>query len=156
MQHDPRCTRQILQGYAPNWQALEVGPPGSWFARPDRDRKPIDGASSRSNRHAGGPPQTACGLRHPVLRHQRRLDLLWARSNRPAPARGQLRQPHPQRREAGAAADQVRAGHQPQNGQGAGYSITACAPAAVGGMSMPSALAIFRLTYSSTLVPCWI
>ena len=44
-------------------------------------------------------------------------------SDRPVPARGRLRRSHPQGREAGrpagAGADQVRAGHQPQDRQGA-------------------------------------
>ena len=59
----------------------------------------------------------------PLLRHRRRPDLLWARSDRPVPARGRLRRPHPQGREAGrsagAGADQVRTGDQPQDRQGA-------------------------------------
>ena len=57
------------------------------------------------------------------LRRRRRPDLLWARFRRPVPARGRLRRPHPQGREAGrpagAGADQVRAGDQPQDRQGA-------------------------------------
>ena len=51
------------------------------------------------------------------------LIVLWARSDRPVPARGRLRRSHPQGREAGrpagAGADQVRAGDQPQDRQGA-------------------------------------
>ena len=58
-----------------------------------------------------------------ALRRRRRPDLLWARFRRPVPARGRLRRPHPQGREAGrpagAGADQVRAGDQPQDRQGA-------------------------------------
>ena len=57
--------------------------------------------SSRSDRHPGGPAQTARGLCGPLLRRGRRPDLLWAGSNRPVPARGRLRRPHPQGREAG-------------------------------------------------------
>ena len=79
--------------------------------------------SSRSDRHAGGPAQTARGLLRTLLRRRRRPDLLWARFRRPVPARGRLRRPHPQgreaRRPAGAGADQVRAGDQPQDRQGA-------------------------------------
>ena len=53
----------------------------------------------------------------------RRPDLLWARLRRPVPARGRLCRSHPQGREAGrpagAGADQVRTGDQPQDRQGA-------------------------------------
>ena len=53
----------------------------------------------------------------------RRPDLLRARCGRPVPARGRLRRSHPQGREArgpaGAGADQVRTGDQPQDRQGA-------------------------------------
>ena len=70
------------------------------------------GASSRSDRHAGGPAQTARGLLRPLLRRRRRLDLLRARLHRPVPAGRRLRRSHPQGREAGrpagAGADQVR------------------------------------------------
>ena len=79
--------------------------------------------SSRTDHRAGGPAPTARGLPLPLLRHRRRPDLLWARSDRPVPARGRLRRPHPQGREArrpsGAGADQVRDGDQPQDRQGA-------------------------------------
>ena len=79
--------------------------------------------SSRSDHHAGGPAQAARGLLRPLLRHRRRPDLLWARFDRPVPARGRLCRSHPQGREAsrpaGAGADQVRAGDQPQDRQGA-------------------------------------
>ena len=51
------------------------------------------------------------------------LIVLWAGFPRPVPARGRLRRPHPQRREAGrpssASADQIRAGDQPQDREGA-------------------------------------
>ena len=47
----------------------------------------------------------------------------YGRSDRPVPPRGRLRRSHPQGREAGrpagAGADQIRAGHQPQDRQGA-------------------------------------
>src|SRR5215467_9078820 len=60
----------------------------------------------------------ARGLSLPLLRHRRRPDLLWARFNRPVPPRGRLRRPHPQGREsgrpAGAGANEVRNGAQPQ------------------------------------------
>ena len=46
--------------------------------RPDRDGERVGDASSRSDHHAGGPAQTARGLRRPLLRHRRRPDLLWA------------------------------------------------------------------------------
>src|SRR5262249_28046050 len=56
-------------------------------------------------------------------RHRRRPYLLRAGLNRPLPARGRLRRSHSQRRKAGRAAGagayQVRAGHQPQDRQGA-------------------------------------
>ena len=58
-----------------------------------------------------------------LLRRRRRPDLLWARRGRAVPASGRLRRPHPQGREAGrpagAGADQVRAGDQPQDREGA-------------------------------------
>ena len=54
---------------------------------------------------------------------RRRPDLLWARSGRPVPPRGGLCRSHPQgreaRRPAGAGADQVRTGDQPQDREGA-------------------------------------
>ena len=79
--------------------------------------------SSRADHHAGGPAQPARGLFQPLLRHWRRPDLLRGRSDRPAPARGRLRRSHPQGREAGrpsgAGADQIRAGDQPQDREGA-------------------------------------
>jgi len=53
----------------------------------------------------------------------RALDHLWARYRHPVSARGRLRRSHPQGREPGrpasASADQVRAGHQSQDCQGA-------------------------------------
>ena len=46
--------------------------------RSDRDGEPGGVASSRSDRHAGGPAPIARGLRLPLLRHRRRPDLLRA------------------------------------------------------------------------------
>ena len=46
--------------------------------RADRDGEPVGAASSRSDRHAGGPAQTARGLLRTLLRRRRRPDLLWA------------------------------------------------------------------------------
>jgi hypothetical protein len=47
--------------------------------RPDRDRERVDGASSRSHHHAGGPPQIARGLLGALLRDKRRPHLLRGR-----------------------------------------------------------------------------
>ena len=80
-------------------------------------------ASSRSDHHAGGPAPAARGLSLPLLRHRGGLISYGPDLDRPVPARGRLRRPHPQGREAGrpagAGADQVRAGDQPQDRQGA-------------------------------------
>ena len=46
--------------------------------RSDRDGERVGGASSRSDRRACGPAQTARGLLRPLLRRRRRPDLLWA------------------------------------------------------------------------------
>ena len=85
--------------------------------------EPVGEPSSRSDHHAGGPAQAARGLQRTLLRRRRRPDLLWARLHRPVPAGRWLRRPHPQgreaRRPAGADADQVRDGDQPQDRQGA-------------------------------------
>ena len=79
--------------------------------------------SSQSDHHAGSPAQAASGLLSTRFRRRRRPDLLWARPSRPVSARGRLCRSHPQGREAGrpagAGADQVRAGDQPQDRQGA-------------------------------------
>ena len=48
--------------------------------RPDRDGERVGAGSSRTDRHAGGPAQTARGLLLPLSRHRRRPDLLRARS----------------------------------------------------------------------------
>ena len=80
--------------------------------------------SSRSD-HRRLRPGTSCprSTSDRYLRRRRRPDLLRARSRRPVPARGRLRRSHPQGREAGrpagAGADQVRTGDQPQDRQGA-------------------------------------
>jgi putative ABC transport system substrate-binding protein len=72
-----------------------------------------------ADHHAGSPAQAACGLLRPLLRGRRRLDFLWARSDRPVSTRGRLCQSHPQGRAAGrpasAGGDQVRVGDQPQD-----------------------------------------
>ena len=47
--------------------------------RTDRDGQRVDGPSSRSDHHAGGPVQAARGLLRTLLRHRRRPDLLWSR-----------------------------------------------------------------------------
>jgi putative tryptophan/tyrosine transport system substrate-binding protein len=58
-----------------------------------------------------------------LIRRRWRPDLLWARLHQPVPARSWLRRSHPQGREAcrpaSAGTDEVRAGHQPQDHQGA-------------------------------------
>src|SRR5262245_7749931 len=87
------------------------------------DERHGDG-SSRSHHHARGPPQAAHGLWQPLQHHQRRRpDLVRPKFRRPVSPRGRLRRSHPQGREAGGptgtGADQVRAGDQPQDRQGA-------------------------------------
>ena len=78
--------------------------------------------TSQIDRHAGGPEPAVHGLPLPLFRHGRRPDLLRARFDRRVQARGRLRRPHPQRREASrparAGADQVRVGDQPQDRKG--------------------------------------
>src|SRR5262249_1477213 len=80
-------------------------------------------APSRLDPHSCGPVSAAEGLRLSRVRHLRRIDDLRPRHSQPIPARGRLRQPYPQGREAGrpagAGADQVRAGDQFENRQGA-------------------------------------
>ena len=79
--------------------------------------------SSRTDRHAGGPAQTARGLLRRFFVTGGGLISYGPDHDRPVPARGRLRRPHPQGREAGrpagAGADQVRTGDQPQDRQGA-------------------------------------
>ena len=76
-----------------------------------------------SDCEARGAAQTHRSLCPAALRRSRRADLLWPQFLRSVPTRGRLRRPHPQGREAGrpagAGADQVRAGDQPQDRQGA-------------------------------------
>ena len=47
--------------------------------------------SPESDRQAGGPPQATRGVLRTFLRYRGRVDLLWPRSGRSAPARGLLR-----------------------------------------------------------------
>src|SRR5262249_5118860 len=79
--------------------------------------------SSRPDRRVSGPAQAARGLQRPSHRCRRWLDLLWGQFYRPVPPRRRLRRSYSQGREAsrhaGAGAEQVRAGYQPQDRQGA-------------------------------------
>src|SRR6516162_5167966 len=78
---------------------------------------------SRSDHCAGGTPSPAGGLPISLLCRERRSAVLWQRTGRRVPARGLLCRPHSQRHESGrttrAGADQIRAGAQPENRQGA-------------------------------------
>ena len=65
---------------------------------------PLGDRSSRPDHRAGGPAPVARDLLRSAIRHRRRPDLLWDRSDRPVPARGRLRRSHPQGREAGRPA----------------------------------------------------
>ena len=91
--------------------------------RPDRAGERAGEQPSRADRHARGPAQAAHGLLRTLLRHLRRPDFVRARFCRPVPASRRLRRSHPQGREAGrpagAGADQVRTGDQPQDREGA-------------------------------------
>src|SRR5438034_2409153 len=91
--------------------------------RSDRNRERVGGDSSRTDHYAGGTAQTARGLLRTPLCRRRRIDLVWGEFRRPIPASSRLRRSHPQGREAGrpagAGADQVRNGAQPQDRQGA-------------------------------------
>src|SRR6266700_4088053 len=91
--------------------------------RSDRNRERVGGDSSRTDHHAGGTAQTARGLLRTPLCRRRRIDLVWGEFRRPIPASSRLRRSHPQGREAGrpagAGANQVRNGAQPQDRQGA-------------------------------------
>src|SRR5439155_18149426 len=91
--------------------------------RSDRNRERVGGDSSRSDHYADCTAQTARGLLRTPLCRRRRIDLVWGESRRPIPASSRLRRSHPQGREAGrpagAGADQIRNGAQPQDRQGA-------------------------------------
>src|SRR5206468_9730365 len=91
--------------------------------RSDRNRERVGGDSSRTDHYAGDTAQTARGLLRTPLCRRRRIDLVWGEFRRPIPASSRLRRSHPQGREAGrpagAGADQVRNGAQPQDRQGA-------------------------------------
>ena len=76
-------------------------------------RLPLERAKAARARSISPASRTLIGLTstprdahllQPLLRHQRRHDLLWARSSRAAPAGGRLRRSHPQGREAGRPA----------------------------------------------------
>ena len=90
--------------------------------RPDRDGERVGERSSRPDHRAGGPAPAARGLPLPLLRHRGGL-ISYGPDPSTVPARGRLCRPHPQGREtgrpAGAGADQVRTGDQPQDRQGA-------------------------------------
>src|SRR5262245_24728485 len=96
------------------------GQPQGW---PDHHNRLADIGASRADHHTCGSPPTAGDLLESLLRRQRRPHLVRPRSGRPVPPRGRLRRSHPQGREAGrptgASADQVRAGDQPQDREGA-------------------------------------
>jgi len=49
------------------------------------------GGSSRSDRHSGGPAQTASGLLPKRIRDRRRVDLLWGQYGRQLPTCGRIR-----------------------------------------------------------------
>src|SRR6266511_4046468 len=91
--------------------------------RPDYHRERVSSSSSPSHHHAGSQASNARSLFPTHVCRRRRSNLVRSRCARPVPARGRLRRSHPQGREAGrpagAGADQVRAGDQPQDRQGA-------------------------------------
>src|SRR5262249_9643892 len=91
--------------------------------QPDRVPGRRDLECAGPDRAAGGAASAASDLPVPVLRAERRTDLLRHRYRRPVPARSIIRGPHPQRyqagRAAGAGADQIRAGDQSEDRQGA-------------------------------------
>src|SRR5262249_35634978 len=91
--------------------------------RPDLAAVRVGDQPSRSDRHVGGAASIARRLFLPAVHHRWRPRFLRPRFGRPVPPRGELRRSHPQGREAGrppgAGADQVRAGHQPQDRGGA-------------------------------------
>jgi hypothetical protein len=90
--------------------------------RLDCDRR-IDGDPARLDHCAGGAISAAGGVPVPLSSGERRPDVVRPQYGRAISARGRLCRPHPQGREpgrvAGAAPDQVRAGDQHQDRQGA-------------------------------------
>jgi ABC transporter substrate binding protein len=95
--------------------------PAEWRLGRDGERTGAD--SPRRDHCPGSPPSIARGLPLPPVRYRRRPDLLRPRHGRSVPACGRLRRSHPQGREAfrvaRAGADQVRAGDQLEDRQGA-------------------------------------
>jgi len=89
-----------------------------------------------SAEHARGQRQTARHLPVAGDSPRRRTDGLWAEPHRDVPATRRLRLAHPERREArrpaDRAADDIRVGHQPESGEGAGLADSAIAIAARG------------------------
>ena len=77
----------------------------------------------KSRRRVGSSTQAACRVSLPLLRRGRWPDIVRTEPDRSVPPLGQLRRSHSQGREAsrpaGAGTDQVRAGHQSQDRQGA-------------------------------------
>ena len=55
--------------------------------RPDRDVEWVVDWPSQIDHHARSPAQAARGVRRPILRHRRRLNLIWGSSDRPIPPR---------------------------------------------------------------------
>jgi len=106
--------------------AAEIEQSVGTFARsPNGGLIPVSSAAALRHRELiltlAAKAQAAGGLLGPLLRHCRRFDVLWAGSRRSVPPSSRLRRPDPQGREAkrpaGAGADQVRAGDQPQDRQ---------------------------------------
>ena len=85
----------------------------------DRHLRTVGHGSPRGDCCDGGPTQAARGLCLALHGDRRRPDLLWAGFRRPVSACRRLCRSHPQRRKAdrpaGAGADQIRAGNQPQD-----------------------------------------
>ena len=102
---------------------LAVEPVLAHVQRLDRSTQRLHHGQSQTDRGAGAPESLAIDLCIQVFRRRRWADLLRPRCGRPVPARslvcGQDPSRRPARRSAGPAADQVRAGHQPQDRQGA-------------------------------------
>ena len=85
---------------------------------------------SRIDHRPGGAVSSARGLSIPVLRHRGRDDVVWAKPARPMARCGNVCRSYSARRKAersaGAAADQVRTGSQPEDSQGARTKHPAC------------------------------